>query len=442
MLRRLSRCASCPGRRVAGVLLAAVGLVAGCSSPRTLVMAPYAAIGEGRSTFVARVPEACCEPNFPIIYVTDRAPDPAAGDGQETSFTWRRGRVLRFGVATVSLSPAPCWDELVDRSVGESASIFTLRLDSVSPAGTLRGLGEWISASDNRQVLLPEALEGKQAEERTFQNLVAARLAETRSATALVFVHGFNNTFEHAIFRCAEIWHFSGRDSVPIAYTWPAARGGLRGYTYDRESGEFTIVHLKQMLRALAATPGLERIDIVAHSRGTDVTVTALRELYIEAKADGEDAVASLKLGSLVLAAPDIDMDVFSQRFGAEMLVNAPERTVIYFSPDDDAIWWARWLFDSVKRLGSLVVADLGDREKRVLATLPRLQFVDCEVSGFGTSHAYVFSHPAAMSDLVLVLRDKAEPGTPARPLKSFNGAWLLDNDYLRPRHHPSAALE
>ena len=35
----------------------------------------------------------------------------------------------------------------------------------------------------------------------------------------------------------AELWHFLGRQGVPILYTWPAGFGGLRGYTRDRESG-------------------------------------------------------------------------------------------------------------------------------------------------------------------------------------------------------------
>ena len=45
------------------------------------------------------------------------------------------------------------------------------------------------------------------------------------------------DSFEDAIFRIAELWHFLGREGVPIAYTWPAGHPGLlRGYNYDRES--------------------------------------------------------------------------------------------------------------------------------------------------------------------------------------------------------------
>ena len=100
--------------------------------------------------------------------------------------------------------------------------------------------------------------------------------------------YGYNNTFEDGTFVIAELWHFLGRQGVPILYTWPAGFFcRLRGYNHDRESGEFTVFHLKQFLRIVASTPGLEQLHLVAHSRGTDVLTTALRELFIETWAAG-----------------------------------------------------------------------------------------------------------------------------------------------------------
>ena len=66
------------------------------------------------------------------------------------------------------------------------------------------------------------------------------------------------------------------------------------------------------------------------------------------------------------------------------------------------------------------------------LAKLPNLQFVDCKVTRFSTSHDYIFAHPAALSDLILVLRDRLPPGAPGRPLlQPAEGVWELHNDYL-----------
>ena len=66
---------------------------------------------------------------------------------------------------------------------------------------------------------------------------IRQRLALTSRKAAYVYMHGYN-TFEDGVLVIAELWHFLGRQGVPILYTWPAGAGsGLRGYNHDRESG-------------------------------------------------------------------------------------------------------------------------------------------------------------------------------------------------------------
>lgn len=411
--------------------LLGAAFAAGCTSARTLIVTPYVAAANGHSLYDKTPPE-WRTPDFPVLYVTDRAP--IEGSEEDVEFSYRRSKRLRFGEAVVRLSPVTTWAELVAASTNVNRSTsFQMEVAAIEPLGEISGRGKWLEAIDGRLQVSPENQPKIDAEVAEFQTAVRRWLDRSERKEAFIFIHGFNNTFDHSVFRAAEIWHFMGRVGVPIAYTWPAARGGIRGYTYDRESGEYTIPHLKQVIRALAAMPDLERINLISHSRGTDVTVTALRELYLETTGGGHDPAKTLKIGTLVLAAPDIDTEVFGQRFGAEMVTNAAERTVIYFSPDDEAIWWARWLFDSVGRLGDLIITKLPEDDRARLAQMPRLEMVDCTVSGFSTSHNYVFSHPSAMSDMILVVRDRCPPGCPERPLQASQGVWSIDNKYLVP---------
>lgn len=148
----------------------------------------------------------------------------------------------------------------------------------------------------------------------------AARLAPTARKEVFVFVHGVNTSFETAAVQAAGGWHFLGREGVAMLYTWPARSISPLTYAYDRESGEFTIFHLKQTLRALAATPEVEKVHVVAHSRGADVATSALRELVIEAWAGGEDPRTRFKVDNLVLIAADLDFGVVMQRLVAEAL--------------------------------------------------------------------------------------------------------------------------
>ena len=71
---------------------------------------------------------------------------------------------------------------------------------------------------------------------------------------------------------------------------------------------------------------------------GREITISALRELHAGYQATGVSTQQALKLENLVLAAPDLDEDVFMQRFVAENLAKAARRTTIYVSDRDMAI--------------------------------------------------------------------------------------------------------
>ncbi|WP_367646750.1 alpha/beta hydrolase [Ruegeria arenilitoris] len=122
-------------------------------------------------------------------------------------------------------------------------------------------------------------------------------------------------------------------------YSWPSRRGSLFGYFTDRESGECTIFHLKETLRMLCAMSKVKRLHIIAHSRGTDVTTTALRELMIEARAYGCDPRRVLKVENLILPAQDLDFGVVSQRLIEEQFGPAIGQITNLFKPERPCAW-------------------------------------------------------------------------------------------------------
>jgi esterase/lipase superfamily enzyme len=178
-------------------------------------------------------------------------------------------------------------------------------------------------------------------------------------------------------------------------------------------------------------------VHLVAHSRGCDVVISALRELNIGYRAQGKSTQKELKLENLILAAPDVDEDVFKQRFVSENLLQAARRTTVYASQYDRAIELSDLIFASRRRLGVFSVRDVNPKMRQMLAKLPNVQFIECKLSGLWIGHSYVFEHPAALSDLILVLRDRRDPGAEnGRPLAHpGEGIWELTDDYLmRPK--------
>ena len=174
-------------------------------------------------------------------------------------------------------------------------------------------------------------------------------------------------------------------------------------------------------------------LSAAAHSRGTDVAISALRELHIGCRGEGRKTSDVLKLENLVLAAPDLDEDVFVQRFVAEDLLSVARRTTIYASYRDQALELADFVFGSKKRVGALAPRDFSPKVRGALARLPQLQFIECKATRFSSfNHDYIFADPAALSDLILVLRDRRAPGAEnGRPLSQpVEGVWELTNDY------------
>jgi esterase/lipase superfamily enzyme len=134
-----------------------------------------------------------------------------------------------------------------------------------------------------------------------------ALLAQTGGGSdVLIYVHGFKQTFETATLDAAHLSDgikFQGRTMV---FSWPS-KAGFFDYAYDRESAMWSRDEFERVLHSIVTTPSAGRIHIVAHSMGTMLTLESLRQLYGQY---GETVVG--RIGAVVFAAPDIDMDVFS----------------------------------------------------------------------------------------------------------------------------------
>lgn len=154
----------------------------------------------------------------------------------------------------------------------------------------------------------------------------ASRDIESRDERILVFVHGFNNGFDDGIYRITQIVQDTKYAGTPVLFSW-ASSGKTSGYIYDKESANAARDDLEATLRMLAKTKA-KSIDIIAHSMGTWVTMEALRQLAITGDRDLSD-----KLGHVVLASPDIDVDVFKKQM---LRYGKPDKPFAILLSDDD----------------------------------------------------------------------------------------------------------
>jgi esterase/lipase superfamily enzyme len=166
-----------------------------------------------------------------------------------------------------------------------------------------------------------------------------------KNKRVLIFVHGFNNTYEDAVYRFAQIVHDSHADVAPVVFTWPS-RASIFDYAYDKESTNYSRDALEEMLHRAASDPRVGDITVMAHSMGTWLAVEALRQMAIR------DGRVAPKITNVILASPDLDVDVFGQQFAA--LGKDKPHFTLFVSRDDRALSLSRRISGNVDRLGQI----------------------------------------------------------------------------------------
>jgi esterase/lipase superfamily enzyme len=199
----------------------------------------------------------------------------------------------------------------------------------------------------------------------------------TSGRDVLIYIHGYNQTFETAALDAARLSDGIKFAGETMAFSWPS-RAKLLDYNYDRESATWSRDALAQVLEDLLASPTIGRVNIVAHSVGTMLTTEALRQLYAKLGDYAADRV-----GAIVFASPDIDMDVFT----AAMPKIGPlaAKITIITATDDRALAVSRWVNGSTTRVGAA--------EKTQLENMG-LKVIDASAQGWG-----VLNHDLFMSN-------------------------------------------
>ncbi len=285
------------------VAAAALALLAGCAGRPTGVLLPVAAVETVPGT--SRVD---------MLVATTRK---SASD-RGVLFSGERGNAVTYTDLAVSIPPdatrQPGSVQWPKSLPGHPATDFVaLRAEPVDPSKVAVWTGRAVRRGGKRHVL--------------------------------VFVHGFNNKFEDAVFRFAQIVHDSGAEVAPVLFTWPS-KGSVLAYGYDRESTNFSRNGLETLLRDLSKDPNVGEITVLAHSMGNWLTLESLRQMAIR------DRRVAPKIRNVILAAPDVDMDLAREAF-RDMGQNRPRLTLMV-SGDDQALAVSRLVWGDSIRLGAI----------------------------------------------------------------------------------------
>ena len=155
---------------------------------------------------------------MPVFYGTDRGRQQL---GASTVYGAERARRLELGRALVTVPKAHQIPNL------ERPWVYRLPFTQIVLHSEPEDPRQHFTLKDVRPLSKEE-----------FLQLVQERLKGSSDYKdhALVFVHGFNTSFEYALYRTAQIAYDIKFDGVPLLYSWPSMGSlTLHDYSHDRE---------------------------------------------------------------------------------------------------------------------------------------------------------------------------------------------------------------
>jgi esterase/lipase superfamily enzyme len=220
---------------------------------------------------------------------------------------------------------------------------------------------------------------------------MADRLQTSGSKAILAFVHGYNVGFREAAMRTAQLAHDLKFAGVPFFYSWPSA-ARVTAYLQDADAAELSEGVFEQLVEDLSSLPASE-IYLVAHSMGNRIVSKALR-------ARVEKGKEVSKLRELVLAAPDINADLFRTVIAPKLAAMQGTRITVYASSTDLALRASRALH-RFNRVGETIPG---------VFVYPQIETIDASsassvIRAYG--HSYIMDSQAVLKDIYAVFQQR-----------------------------------
>ncbi|BCJ07972.1 hypothetical protein PRtIB026_A23390 [Pseudomonas sp. RtIB026] len=306
---------------------------------------------------------------YPVWFGTNRKP-------QDNGFSNERHHLVTYGKASVFVPEA--------HRFGETGSNFWRRL------------WRFDLRDDNLHL---KAIELRDEAAFFAQVLTETQTAEDEGGTphALVFLHGYNVTFEEAAIRAAQLGVDLSVEGTTAFFSWPS-RGNVLGYPVDEASIEASEPAITEFLVNFATRCGAQKVHVIAHSMGNRGLLRALQRIAANAETRGK-----VRFGQIFLAAPDIDRDLFLDL--SSLYSTHADRVTLYASDADNAVYLSTRVHDS-PRAGYFP-------PYTVVAGIDTVKVPNFNVDFLG--HSYFAQAQALLHDIYDLMRHDSPPQTRQR---------------------------
>jgi esterase/lipase superfamily enzyme len=238
----------------------------------------------------------------------------------------------------------------------------------------------------------------------------------------LVFIHGFDNTFEDAITYAAYNREFlassgkPGTDTTVLAFSWPSLGKIISfpvldaDYRHDQKMASLSGIHLMSFFAQIEPLLRTARANgcrtyLLAHSMGNLALESAVENWFLHGNGNAELFDVS------VLAAGDCGFDTFVQPnlTGLDGLSLLSSRISIYYSGEDEVLDLSRTI-NGLQRLGQDGPKDRTDQTDFPAAVYRMFDATDIQDydRNFLTSHQYYRLSPTVRDAIAVDMAPSA----------------------------------
>jgi esterase/lipase superfamily enzyme len=227
-------------------------------------------------------------------------------------------------------------------------------------------------------------------DESSFLNGVSDQVQRSRQKDLLVFVHGFNVSFDSAVTRTAELALKIPFNGAIVTYCWPTQGGALK-YSDDEPINKASVEPFTQFLTTLRdGVPKETRIHILVHSMGNRIVMESLNAM--------PEPVEQKPFSHVVLCAPDVGRSDFLQ--WAPGVVAQSDRVTLYVNASDSALIVSKGLH-AEKRAGDAVIP----------LVVEGIETIDCSrIDQSLMGHSYYVDNRDVTTDLFMLLKENLPP--------------------------------
>ena len=209
---------------------------------------------------------------------------------------------------------------------------------------------------------------------------------------AVIFVHGYNVSFQDAVLRAAQIGYDLSIKGAMAFFSWPS-QGKVTDYAADEATIEASEDVIAKFMVDFAQKSQAEAVHIIAHSMGNRAVLRAVDRIAAVAKQQSD-----VPFSQIILAAADVHADTFRQLCAAYLQV--AKRTTLYVSARDRAVEVSHWLH-KFPRAGLLPPVFVSPGIDTVNVTNVDLSFL---------GHGYVGAARSVLEDINELIRYGSPP--------------------------------